>query len=81
MIQQEDTIDFLYASISPGRVIPAGEAVEMIGTTFSHKDANLLLKWFGGGGKVKVRIRYSSVYEDQWVTETGGSPQTVESKE
>ena len=32
------------------------------------------MKWFGGGGKAKVRIRYSSVYGDQWVTETNGSP-------
>ena len=82
VVQQEDTIRILFATIKTGRVIPAGEKIEMIETTDSQKDADLLKKWYGYEGKVKVRIRYSSVYDDQWVTEGIGSiPTPLEMEE
>ena len=82
VVQQEDNVRFSFATIKTGRVIPAGEKVEMIGTTTSEKDADLLMKWYGYEGKTKLRIRYSSVYGDQWITEgIGSSPTPVETKE
>ena len=37
VIRQEDNIRILFATIKTGRVIPAGEKVEMVGTTTSEK--------------------------------------------
>ena len=69
VIVQEDTINFGYADVSPGRLVPAGEHVAMVETNISQKDADLLVKWFGSEGEATVVIKFSSVYGDQWITE------------
>ena len=69
VIMQEDTIDFAYATVSLGQLVPAGVRIDMMETNASQKNADLLVKWFGSEGKATVVIKFSSVYGDQWATE------------
>lgn len=56
-----------YSNIIPGRLIPAGERVEMIGVENSEESARTLASFFASGEKVRVEIEFESVYGERWI--------------
>ena len=56
----------LYANIVPGRLIPAGEKIEMFRSQDSKQNFDLLEEIIYGEN-VKLEIIYASVYDEYWV--------------
>ena len=65
VIFPQDTIRFGHSNIGVGRVIPAGQQLELIYVTSSEKDRDKLRKLFGEE-KAQLEITYASVYEERW---------------
>ena len=74
-VQREDTLrEYTYASVSPGRLIPPGEKVEMLKVTDSLKDFDIVKKWLFERG-VKLEVIFASVYDEYWLaTDFGAAP-------
>jgi hypothetical protein len=68
-ILSKDTIpSFYYSNVVPGRLIPAGEKIEMIGVNNDSLSARKLSSIFASGKNIKVQIEYESVYGERWLT-------------
>ena len=68
-IIKKDTIkNVQYSNVLPGRLIPAGERIEMIAALQSEESAKSLASWFADDSVVLVEIEYESVYGDRWIT-------------
>ncbi len=69
VLNPDDTIKrtIYYSNILPGRLIPAGERVEMIGAKDDEKTASYLRQYFANDSTAKVEIEYESVYGERWV--------------
>lgn len=70
-----DSINVGYSNLTAGRVIPAGEEIDLIfasASFSSEKDQSKLSKWFGRPTEkpalARLEITYSSVYGERWVT-------------
>ena len=76
-IIKADTIrNFNYSNIWKGRLIPAGEKVEMLGITGSKEYSKKLRSWYGGE-KAIVEIVYSSIYGERWKTGMSMRPEKI----
>ncbi len=56
-----------YSNIIPGRLIPAGETVTMLGHKGSESTAMKLSQLFSDDSVVMVEIEYESVYGERWL--------------
>ena len=73
-IVKTDTINYVqYSNVSPGRLLPAGERIEMIAVLKNEENAQKLASWFADDSVVKVEIEYESVYEDRWMASGQGN--------
>ncbi|MDJ1504821.1 hypothetical protein [Xanthocytophaga agilis] len=61
----KDTIYSLTSNVRSGRVIPAGQTIELISIEGSQKDAEKMRNLFGNQ-TAKLEITYASVYEETW---------------
>ena len=64
--EKDSVINFGYSNIKKGRLIPAGEHIELITVIKDTTNANILRKWFGSDDSVQVEIIYESVYGERW---------------
>ncbi|MCU0353564.1 MAG: hypothetical protein MUD08_07490 [Cytophagales bacterium] len=78
-IQPKDTsFGFMYTNVTPGRVIPAGEMIELIAIQDDPHSQQKAGEWFGSQ-KAKLEIVYASVYDEKWkLTGFEGQPQKLE---
>ncbi len=73
-IRLRDTItDVFYSNVPLGRLIPAGQTIEMIGVEDSEENASKLREWFSDDSVVKVEIEFESVYGDRWLASGHGT--------
>ncbi|WP_436516839.1 hypothetical protein [Ekhidna sp. To15] len=69
VIKQKDSItNFHYSNIKPGRLIPAGERMELVGVTKDTVNSSILRRWFSQTDSIEVEIVYESVYGERWST-------------
>lgn len=69
VIKAEDSItNFFYSNIKRGRLIPAGERLELVGVQKDTVNAPILKRWFADMDKLQVEIVYESVYGERWST-------------
>ena len=67
VIQPEDSIiNFFYSNIKKGRLIPAGEIIELVGVKKDTINAPILKRWFSQTESLEVEIIYESVYGERW---------------
>lgn len=67
VIKPKDSItNFFYTNIKKGRLIPAGERMELIGVKNDSVNAKILRNWMGYTDSVQVEIIYESVYGERW---------------
>lgn len=67
VIQPKDSVkNFSYSNIKKGRLIPAGETIELIGVLNDTINAPILKKWFSQTNSLEVEIIYESVYGERW---------------
>jgi hypothetical protein len=84
VIPQHERIQFLNSNIPVGRVIPAGQSIDIISLEGSLAAADRVNKLFGDGkakdtDKAKIEITYSSVYDETWrVFGMQGAPQKLD---
>lgn len=62
----DSVANFRYSNISKGRLIPAGQQLNLIGVTNDTVNAPILVKWFGSDDSLQVEIIYESVYGERW---------------
>ncbi len=55
-----------YSNIKKGRLVPAGEQMELVGVTKDTVNAPILKKWFSDQDVIQVEIIYESVYGERW---------------
>lgn len=56
-----------YSNVIPGRLIPAGEQVEMIGVQDNKASADFLRSIFSDDSVARVEIEFESVYGERWL--------------
>lgn len=56
-----------YSNVPAGRLVPAGERIDMIGVNNNKAAADFLRERFGDDEVVKVEITFESVYGERWV--------------
>ena len=67
VIKTEDsTLNFRYSNIKTGRVVPAGQKIELISVVKDSTNASIIRKWFSSDDSVNVEIIYESVYGERW---------------
>lgn len=66
-IKKEDSTitNVRYSNLRIGRVVPAGETIEVLAVLDSQTNAEKLEEWFGNG-TATLKITYRSVYDQQW---------------
>lgn len=60
-----DTSNFTTTNLNPGRVIPAGQEIELLAVTGSPEKVTRFRRLFDGED-AEIEITYASVYEEQW---------------
>ncbi|SDK61050.1 hypothetical protein SAMN05421823_10359 [Catalinimonas alkaloidigena] len=68
-------INFVYSNLEPGRVVPAGEQIEMI--YVSSPREVIKLKTFLQA-QPQIEIRYASIYDEEWRMLGYNPPEKVE---
>lgn len=67
VIKPKDSISNIhYSNIKAGRLIPAGEQVELVGVSKDTVNAPILRRWFAQTDSIEVEIIYESVYGERW---------------
>lgn len=66
-IKKEDSTitNVRYSNLRVGRVVPAGETIEVLAVLGSKTNADKIEQWFGEGNAA-LKITYRSVYDQQW---------------
>ncbi len=65
VIRRQENVEFYYSTLKKGRLLPAGEIIELIGIEDDSVNTLKLYKWFGGD-KVDLEVIYKSVYDEVW---------------
>lgn len=65
VIAPTDTIQYTSTNLSPGRVIPAGQTMELFSVDNAPEVRNKLRRLFGDE-QAQLEIVYASVYEERW---------------
>ncbi len=65
VIRKQEDIEFYYSTLKKGRLLPAGEIIELIGIEDDSVNTLKLYRWFGGD-KVDLEVVYKSVYDETW---------------
>ena len=78
-VYPKDTLfRFISSNVRAGRVIPAGQQVEMILIQNNRRNADKAFKLYGEQ-QAEIEIVYASVYDEKWkVTGFEGQPQKLE---
>ncbi|MEP1032984.1 hypothetical protein [Ekhidna sp.] len=67
VIKPRDAItNFYYTNIKKGRLIPAGDRLELVGVLNDSINAPILRKWLSMTDSIEVEIIYESVYGERW---------------
>lgn len=67
VIKPKDSItNVSYSNIKKGRLIPAGEQMELVSVSKDSINAPILKKWFAQTDSLEVEIIYESVYGERW---------------
>ncbi|GAB4246597.1 MAG: hypothetical protein Tsb0034_25550 [Ekhidna sp.] len=67
VIKPKDALsNFFYSNIKKGRLIPAGQRLELIGVKNDSTNASILRRWFSNRNVLEVEIVYESVYGERW---------------
>lgn len=62
-----DSVNYLYSNITPGRLIPANEIIPIIEEANKNADAGLQIAKALGVKGLKAEILYESIYGEQWL--------------
>jgi hypothetical protein len=65
LVATDTLYHFYYSNLSPGRVIPPGKEIELLGTT-DPRSVRKCWQIFGSE-MAKIEITYASVYGEEWV--------------
>lgn len=68
-----DSFNFYYADIAPGRLIPAGDYIELIGVGDGQLGTFYKLDSFLEDDKLEYEIVYESIYGERWKTWLDGT--------
>ncbi|MEQ9405539.1 MAG: hypothetical protein RIM99_18265 [Cyclobacteriaceae bacterium] len=67
VIKPKDSLkNYSYSNIQRGRLIPAGERVNLISVSNDTLNAGILSSWLSHNDSVQVEIIYESVYGERW---------------
>ncbi len=79
-IQPEDSINFFYASIYPGRLIPANEEINVFGVRKNCTAKGITnLQNILNHEELRIEIEYESIYQERWkVNNRNSIPQKLE---
>ncbi|WP_420315694.1 hypothetical protein [Ekhidna sp.] len=79
VIKKEDSLTrFGYSNISKGRLVPAGNQINLVQSIDDSLNAAILWSWFSGSDTTRlaypeIEIQYSSVYGEQWIVKKYGT--------
>lgn len=65
VIRKQEDVAYYYSTLKKGRLLPAGEIIELIGIENDSTSALKLYRWFGTD-TVQLEVEYKSVYEEKW---------------
>jgi hypothetical protein len=82
VIPRNERVSFMSTNVQVGKVIPAGQTIDIIFLEGSPADADRMNNLFGDGkvsdaDKASVEITYSSVYDETWRIREG-TPQKLD---
>ena len=67
VLQRDSIRNVSYSNLVNGRLIPAGETVDLLAVHNSSEHSKKLSSWFSSGEKARIEIEYESVYGDRWI--------------
>ncbi len=67
VIKKKEDVSFYYSTLKKGRLLPAGEVIELIGVEEDSVNARKLYNWFGTD-TLELEVTYKSVYDERWST-------------
>lgn len=73
-INPNGRVNFYYTGINPGRLIPAGQQLVLVGIEGSEADARRLQELFGSKASARLELVYASIYEETFRVRMGEAP-------
>ncbi|MEM8901377.1 MAG: hypothetical protein AAGC85_24925, partial [Bacteroidota bacterium] len=73
----DTSMGFFHTNLNVGRMIPANQAIELIGTTDGKSSTSVKLRSLLAGKGFQYELTYRSIYGDEWVV-TNESPIPIE---
>lgn len=84
VIKKEDSLTrYGYSNISKGRLIPAGNSINLVQALEDSINSYILWSWFSGGDTTRVdypeiEITYGSVYGEKWMIRKYSTEQPIQ---
>ncbi len=73
----DTSMGFFHTNLNVGRMIPANQTMELIGTTDGKSTTSVKLRSLLAGDGFQYEIKYESIYGDEWIV-THKSPIPIE---